>query len=301
MAPCRFSIIITCCNQREFIRDAVNSALSLRNADKEVIVVDDGSTDGSREILEEYAEVVHLVPLQTNQGKGAARNRGAAVAKGDYLLFLDGDDAFLPWALDVCQRVVKARKPKLILCPMSRFEGPLPPMPPPPEAIRMVAYADYMHKDRPFCVSASSVVIERQSFEKVQGWANERFVMQDQDLVMRLGDAGTTAHIVAPPTILYRDHARQTVKCVPAFIDVLHQLIDKERSGRYPGGPGRHLERSALLGGLVYFWTKRALQARLYWDAVILFGRASPMVLAAIVRRAAAIVKGRRPCETLDV
>ncbi len=97
MSEIQFSIIITSYNQREFIKDAVNSALSLRSENKEIIVVDDGSSDGSQDVLRGYGDAIRLVALEANQGRGAARNCGASLATGEYLLFLDGDDAFLPW------------------------------------------------------------------------------------------------------------------------------------------------------------------------------------------------------------
>lgn len=303
MMATRFSIIITFHNQREFIKDAVNSALCLRNADSEIVVVDDASTDGSRHILSEYGDAIHFVPLATNHGKGGARNCGASMATGDYLIFLDGDDAFLPWALEVYERVVQAKKPKLILCPMLWFKGTLPPVLPgdAPHVIKLVEYGDYMQKDRPFGVSASSLVIDRHSFQSVQGWAEERFVMQDQDLVIRLGNSGRTVQVLSPATTFHRAHAGQTISHVPPFIDVLYKFIRKEKLGQYPGGQRRRFERSALFGGLVFFWAKRAFKARLYWDAVKLLARAWPMVVAAVIRRLGVIIKGRRPCETIEM
>jgi len=126
----RFSIIITSYNQREFIKDSVDSALSFRNAEREIIVVDDGSTDGTQEILRQYGEVIRLVCLETNQGAGEARNRGASLATGDYLVFHDGDDVFLPWTLEAFERIIQAKKPKLILGDVWWFQGMLPALQP---------------------------------------------------------------------------------------------------------------------------------------------------------------------------
>jgi len=115
MPDIRFSIVITSYNQPEFIKDAVDSALVQRTAEKEIIVVDDASTEGTLQILRQYGDAIRLVPLETNQGACVARNCGAAVAAGEYLVFLDGDDALVPWALDVYERIVQAKKPKMIL------------------------------------------------------------------------------------------------------------------------------------------------------------------------------------------
>src|SRR5262249_345446 len=85
----RYSIILTCYNQREFIRESVNSALLQCDEDTEVIVVDDASSDGSCEILGEYGDRIKFARLPTNGGAPRARNYGASMATGDYLLFLD--------------------------------------------------------------------------------------------------------------------------------------------------------------------------------------------------------------------
>src|SRR5208283_2113611 len=59
----RYSIVITCCNQHEFIKDAVESVLSQGHSSKEVIVVDDGSKDGSLEVLKRYENSIDLLAL----------------------------------------------------------------------------------------------------------------------------------------------------------------------------------------------------------------------------------------------
>ena len=89
MLHIRFSIVITCYNQRHFIRDAVDSALLQRDPSKEIIVVDDGSTDGSVEVLKQYGESIQLLTFAANRGKLEARNYGAARAEENTWLFLD--------------------------------------------------------------------------------------------------------------------------------------------------------------------------------------------------------------------
>jgi len=300
--PAEFSVVITSYNQREFIKDAVDSALALSRRPREIVVVDDGSTDGSHEMLKEYGDRIHFLPLQKNLGRCGARNAGAAQTTGDYLLFLDGDDALLPWALDICGQIADARQPKLILCPMQWFKGALPPVSSvePPSSIRLVEYADYYRRDRAFELSASSVVIERQAFESVQGWSHYD-VMEDQELLIRLGTCGPTAHILSPPTTFHRSHAGQTVKHVPPFITTLSDMIRQERVGRYPGGASRRLDRADILGKLVLYWVKRALKAGLYTDAMKLLLMNIPVAVVALSRRCSIALRGRLPDETLGI
>ncbi len=303
MPDTRFSIIITSYNQREFIKDAMNSALSLRNAEREIIVVDDASTDGTQEVLRYYEDAIRLLCLETHQGSGAARNCGAVLASGEYLLFLDGDDTFLPWALDVYERIVQAKKPKMILGSMWWFKGMLPALQPgdTPHEIRIVEYQDYLRKDRQFGNSASALVIDRQSFQGSQGWSRDLWPMNDQDFTLRLGDCGRTIQILSPPTTFHRSHATNTVKYVPPYIPSLYKIIHNERAGEYPGGERRSRERRAIIGGLVVFWAKRAAKARLYGAALKLLARGWPLAWAAVTRRLGVVLKGRQPCETIEM
>jgi glycosyltransferase involved in cell wall biosynthesis len=299
----RFSIIITSYNQREFIKDAVDSALSLPNVEKEIIVVDDGSTDGSQESLRQYGDAIRLVSLETNQGHGPAANSGAALARGEYLVFLDGDDTFLPWALSVYDRVVQAKKPKMILAGMWWFKGRLPALRPgdTPHEIRSVEYQDYLRKDRTFRNGASALVIDRQSFERAQGWSKDLWPLNDSDIVLRLGDCGRTIQVLAPPTTFHRSHATNSINNVRSFIPSLYKIIHYEHNGQYPGGRRRGRERRAVIGGMVFFWAKRAAKVGLYGSAIKLLARGWPMVWAGATHRLGLVLKGRQPCETIKM
>tara|TARA_R110002072_G_scaffold288013_4_gene454012 strand:+ start:1933 stop:2889 length:957 start_codon:yes stop_codon:yes gene_type:complete len=88
----RVSIIIPCYNSREFIAEALGSALSQNYSNLEVIVVDDGSTDNSWDLISEYSDRRLHIFRQANKGACAARNLGLRNATGDYVKFLDADD-----------------------------------------------------------------------------------------------------------------------------------------------------------------------------------------------------------------
>ena len=85
------SIIIPTYNHALFISDAVNSCLEQTYPNIEIIVVDDGSTDNTKQILEPYSSKIKYI-YQKNAGPAAARNNGARASNGSYLLFLDSDD-----------------------------------------------------------------------------------------------------------------------------------------------------------------------------------------------------------------
>ncbi len=92
MSVRRFSIVITCYNQERFIRAALDSALSQCEPTQEVIVVNDGSRDGSKEALEAFGDSIVLINFSANRGASEARNYGASLASGEYVVFLDGDE-----------------------------------------------------------------------------------------------------------------------------------------------------------------------------------------------------------------
>jgi glycosyltransferase involved in cell wall biosynthesis len=295
-AALRFSIILTFHNQRGFIDDAVRSALS-QNASFEVIAVDDASTDGSQEVLKGYGDAIQFVNLDTNVGACAARNRGASLATGEYLVFLDGDDAFLPWALNVYDKIVQAKRPKMILANMRWFEGTLPAIGEAPQEITLVDYRDYLRRDRGFGHSASAMIIAREAFNEVNGWVLGSFPLDDVEIALRLGTAGRTIQILAPTTISHRAHTSNAVNEVSRFIPLMENMLRRERQGGYPGGRSRLFARRALIGGIAAHWIKRAAKAGLRSQAMRLAAQSLPMVSASVVRRFGALLGGRQPCE----
>jgi len=100
------SAIIPTWNRAHLVCDAINSALNQRPGDVEVIVVDDASTDNTAALIQDtYGECVRLLRLSQRGGAGAARNAGVALARGEFVAFLDSDDTWLPGKLDAELRV----------------------------------------------------------------------------------------------------------------------------------------------------------------------------------------------------
>ncbi|MFF7449289.1 MULTISPECIES: CDP-glycerol glycerophosphotransferase family protein [unclassified Streptomyces] len=98
----RFSVIVPAYEVQAYLHACLDSALSQSYADLELIAVDDCSPDACGAIIDEFAARdprVRPVHLAENRGRGGARNAGLAVATGDYLIFLDGDDTLAPDAL----------------------------------------------------------------------------------------------------------------------------------------------------------------------------------------------------------
>ena len=92
------SIIIPCYNNEEFVRNAIDSALNQKYPSIQVIVVDDGSSDHSLNIIRSFGDRIQW-ESQVNQGAPTARNRGLQLSTGKYVKFLDADDLLLPGSL----------------------------------------------------------------------------------------------------------------------------------------------------------------------------------------------------------
>lgn len=91
----RVSVVIPTFNCERFIGRTVGSALRQTYRDYEIIVVDDGSTDGTQAVLAEYGRALHYIK-QANQGASAARNAALSRATGEYIAYLDADDLWHP-------------------------------------------------------------------------------------------------------------------------------------------------------------------------------------------------------------
>jgi len=104
----RVSVIIPTYNRAHVVGEAIDSVLAQTYQDFEIIVVDDGSTDNTREVLEDYArrhpDKMRVIYRQTNGGAGAARNDGIRASQGEYIAFLDSDDLYLPNRLESAVR-----------------------------------------------------------------------------------------------------------------------------------------------------------------------------------------------------
>jgi glycosyltransferase involved in cell wall biosynthesis len=303
MLPIRFSIIITSHNQREFIRGAVESALSQPYLLKEIIVIDDGSSDGSVELLEQFADSIRLIKFSSNRGAIEARNEGARQARGQYLVFLDGDDVLRRWALCVYECLIIERSPKIIAAESLWFQGEVPVQRDKevPQKIEFIQYGTFLSKDRSYGMSASTWIMERRAFEEVGGWTAGIFHLDSVDLVMKLRDVGPVILVCSPSTVFYRVHTANSIHSVPPFIDMLHRLIRKERAGEYPGGPQYQFQRHAFLGGLVFFWVKRGLRAGLYKEVCVLLASGAPLVAAGFASRVGARIRKLRPIEAVSM
>ena len=108
----KISVIVPTYNRARFVTKAIDSVLAQTYKDYEIIVVDDGSTDNTKQVLRPYMDRIHYI-YQENTGVSTARNAGIRAAKGDWVAFLDSDDEWLPERLAVAMEAVQ-QNPRII-------------------------------------------------------------------------------------------------------------------------------------------------------------------------------------------
>src|SRR4051794_30025720 len=101
------SVIVTSHDYERYVGEAIASALTQHAGTTEVIVVDDGSTDGSRAVIGSFGTRIQTI-FQANAGQASAQNAGFRASRGDAVLFLDADDMLLPGAAENVIRALGA-------------------------------------------------------------------------------------------------------------------------------------------------------------------------------------------------
>lgn len=112
------SIIVPVYNSADYLSDCLESILNQSYQNLEIITVNDGSTDNSLEILQEYAKLENQIKIidQDNQGLSGARNTGIKKATGDYITFIDSDDYVEPLMIDHMMDAIKDTKSDIACC-----------------------------------------------------------------------------------------------------------------------------------------------------------------------------------------
>ena len=206
-----FSVVIPLYNCRDYIHEAVTSVLDQTFCDFEIIVIDDGSTDGSDEVVKAFDDPRIRYFRQENQGVSAARNAGIEQAQGRFVAFLDADDywhkqhleqareAFLQW--DVNWYISDYRKTSERYCAEN-----LQPYAPGNSALKLV---DYCRKGFQF-VCSSSVVIRREALETLRF---KNGLQLGEDLLFWYSFAVKNPHVVISENITAFYYSRRNSAC----------------------------------------------------------------------------------------
>ncbi len=184
------SIVIPTFNRRCFVVDAVESCFSQTYANCEVIVVDDGSMDGTADFLrEKYGDRIVLV-TQANQGPGIARNNGVAVASGEFIHFLDADDQLHRQKVEIGLEAFRSRPEIAVVYTHFQFvaaDGETPVSTPPFEQYSDDVFCELLRQTGCRILTSSSM-IRAEALRAVGGFADDAEFRsaEDWDLFLRL-------------------------------------------------------------------------------------------------------------------
>jgi glycosyltransferase involved in cell wall biosynthesis len=183
----RVSVIIPAHNAARFVTETVESVLNQKHRDLEVIVVDDGSTDETAEVLRAFGDRI-VLRSQPNGGVARARNEGARVATGEWLAFLDADDLWLP---DKLERQLGLADPSTSWIYSDRFNfGNCVDIP------EVQSEITAMHEGDVFTalltegnfISSSTVIVRKEIFDRVGGYCENLRGTEDWDLWIRVSE-----------------------------------------------------------------------------------------------------------------
>ncbi|MGH7456269.1 MAG: glycosyltransferase, partial [bacterium] len=201
------SVIIPTFNRAAFLREAIDSVLAQTEKDFELIVVDDGSTDCTRELVAEYGDRIRYF-FQPNAGASAARNLGIRHAAGNFIAFLDSDDLWLPKKL-ARQMQWMAAHPNLLLCHTDEIwirRGV--------RVNQKMIHAKAGGWIYPLClprciISPSSVLMRRELFDAIGLFDEQLPVCEDYDLWLRVASRFEVGFIPEPLIVKRGGHPDQ--------------------------------------------------------------------------------------------
>lgn len=122
------SIIIPCYNAEKYIAETISSALAQTYQPIEIIVIDDGSSDKSLNVVRQFSSGHIFIYQQKNSGASIARNKGLEMAKGKYIQFLDADDIISPNKIEVQVNILESRANHISLCHTVHFKDGTNPL-----------------------------------------------------------------------------------------------------------------------------------------------------------------------------
>jgi glycosyltransferase involved in cell wall biosynthesis len=228
------SVVIPVFNGERFLREAVQSVLDQKYSPVEIIVVDDGSTDGTATVARSLETVRYL--YQTNQGPAAARNRGIEQAKGSLIAFADADDLWpsgklelqLPYLIsDPEIDIVLGRIQQVLLS--ETVDGPT-------QATEF--------GETGFSVNLGSAVIRKSVFERVGLFDETMRYSEDVDWFMRARESGAAIVTIDAVTLFYRQHDQNMTRGKSTselnVLKALKKSLDRrrERTGSAAALPG---------------------------------------------------------------
>lgn len=277
------SVIIPAYNSEKTIQRAINSVLNQTLKDFELLIVDDGSTDGTVRIVRELAKKdarIRFYELKSNSGGPATpRNYGVKMAQGEYVAFLDHDDEWIPEKLEEQIKLFKEGV-GIITCNLMfindvtyekgehglhLFEG----------------VEKFLYNPQKYVFGNSSVVIKKDIINEIGSWDENLKIFEDIDYYIRIVKAGYVIEFVKKPLVKYYIHSgnlsRDFAKSAQDYLRLLekHKEIEEEHPSIY----AVYLRRL----GTMYMLARDKEKSRTYFRKSIKLRKSAACILALLL------------------
>lgn len=222
----KISVVIPTYNRKKYIKRAIDSVVHQSYKPFEIIVIDDGSTDGTYELIKQsYSSSQISLKKQKNKGVSAARNKGVKLANGDWIAFLDSDDEWFENKLELQVREIK--KSKTFICHTNEIW------------IRNGIRVNQMKKHQKYggaifkkcldiCrISPSSVMIHRRIFDEIGLFDEDLIICEDYDLWLRISSKYPVLYLDSMLIKKFGGHEDQLSKNINGIEQFRIQSLEK--------------------------------------------------------------------------
>lgn len=199
------SVVVPCYNYARFVGEAIESALGQTVKPLEVIVVDNGSTDNTLEVLRAFGDRIRVV-AQENRGQSGARNAGFEVARGELLALLDADDVWLPQKLEKQLPYFSRPGVGLVYGGFILADGTLKPLSTRIPKLRGRILKEFATGPGAVITGGeSTAVIRKECIEKLGAFDTELSISAGWDMYRRIASS-YEIELVPEPLMIYRQH-----------------------------------------------------------------------------------------------
>lgn len=208
----KISVIIPLYNKEHFVAKTLESVLSQTYQDFEVIIIDDGSTDHSVEVVSSYDDSRIKIIKQPNRGVSSARNHGIQIAKGEYITFLDADDKWKPNYLETMFKLTKDYPDYSVFCSAhdGRYIHSLP------DGVSIIKD----HCKFPFIFWTGCMFIKKSVFKEIGGFREGIQLGEDRDMWLRIACKHLTIYLnqeLAYHPYITENNLNRTVDTINSF------------------------------------------------------------------------------------
>ena len=223
------SVVIPAHNYAHYLPSAIDSILAQTYSEFEIIVIDDGSTDSTREVISRYTDPRVRYVWQSNAGLSAARNTGIREARFPLVAFLDADDRWQPTLLDEVMRCFAALPSSYaaVATSSARIDAEGQPIEGPKfvfEKSGELTARDFCIRNRPL---SSSIVVKREVFAECGDFDTTLRSSEDRDMWIRLTARGHRLHFLGEPLACIRRHGANMSKNAPRMKQNTRRVLNK--------------------------------------------------------------------------